>query len=251
MVRWSTPPVTSSIRIMRGCMARPRASSSRLRWPVESSRAKWLRFSSRSTKASASSAASRACFMSRGAGQRADHDVLGHGEIGEGLELLEGARDAAAGDAVGPQAGDLAAVEEDAAGVGRLEAGDQVEQRRLAGAVGADDAEDLALVDIEGDVGVGGEAAEALGHAFDVEQQAHVRLPPRRRMRSSNRLRMPRGPPHADRQDQQAVDDEIDGAAGAAEPDAAVLRQRDQDGRAERRTPQRAAAAEHGHQQRR
>ena len=44
-------------------MASPRASSSRLRWPVDSSRAKWLRFSSRSTKASASSAASRATFM--------------------------------------------------------------------------------------------------------------------------------------------------------------------------------------------
>ena len=44
--------------------------------------------------------------------------------------------------------------------------GDQVEQRRLAGTVGADDAEDLALVDIEGDVGVGGQAAIALGHAL-------------------------------------------------------------------------------------
>ena len=37
-------------------------------------------------------------------------------------------------------------VEEDAAGVERLEAGDQVEQRGLAGAVGTDDADDLALV---------------------------------------------------------------------------------------------------------
>ena len=45
-------------------MASPRASSRRLRWPVESSRAKLLRFSSRSTKASASSAWSRAGFMS-------------------------------------------------------------------------------------------------------------------------------------------------------------------------------------------
>ena len=98
-----------------------------------------------------------------------------------------------AGDAVGAQAGDVVAVEEDAAGVERLEAGDQVEQRGLAGAVRADDAEDLALVHVEGDVGVGGKAAVALGHALDVEQQAHAVPPPRRRMRSSNRLRMPLG----------------------------------------------------------
>ena len=71
---------------------------------------------------------------------------------------------------VGAQAGDVVAVEEDPAGVERLEAGDQVEQRRLAGAVRTDDAEDLALVDVEGDVGVGGQAAVALGDAFDVEQ---------------------------------------------------------------------------------
>ena len=64
MERWSTPPVTSSMRISRGPVASPRASSSRLRCPVESSRAKSLRFSSRLTKASDSSARSRAVFRS-------------------------------------------------------------------------------------------------------------------------------------------------------------------------------------------
>ena len=183
-----------------------------------------------------------------GAGERADDDVLGDGQIRERLELLEGARDAEAADAIGPQAGDVAAVEEDAACVERLEAGDQIEQRGLAGAVRPDDADDLALVHIEGDVGVGGEAAVALRHAFDVEEQAHVVLRAAADALFEQAEDAARAP-HADEQDQDAVDDEIDRAAGAAEPDAAVFRQRDQDRRAQRRPPQRAAAAEHRHQQ--
>ena len=113
-------------------------------------------------------------FHVGGAGQRADDDVLGHREVREGFELLERAGHAQAGDAVGPQAGDVAPVEEDTAGVERLKPGDQIEQRGFAGAVGADDADDLALVHVERDVGIGGEAAVALGQAFDVEQQAHA-----------------------------------------------------------------------------
>ena len=45
--------------------------------------------------------------------------------------------------------GDVDAVERDAAAVGADGAGDQVEQRGLAGAVRADDAERLALRDVE------------------------------------------------------------------------------------------------------
>ena len=83
-------------------------------------------------------------------------------------------------------------VQEDATGVGRLEAGDQIKQRRLAGAVGTDDADDLALVHIEDNIGVGGQPAIAFRQTPDLEQRAHG-LPARRRMRSSNRLRMPLG----------------------------------------------------------
>ena len=46
-------------------------------------------------------------------------------------------------------------------GVGRVEAGDQVEQRRLAGAVRPDDADDLVLADRHAHVAVGLDAAEA------------------------------------------------------------------------------------------
>ena len=47
------------------------------------------------------------------------------------------------------------------AGVGPIEPGHEVEQRRLAGAVRADDADQLALGEIEIDGIDGGEAAEA------------------------------------------------------------------------------------------
>ena len=63
------------------------------------------------------------------------------------------------------------AVEEDAALVDLVEAGDAVEEGRLAGAVGPDDADDGALV--QGEVqGVDGQqAAEALGGAADLEER--------------------------------------------------------------------------------
>ena len=111
---------------------------------------------------------------------------------GKGLSFWKVRATPRPADAIGPQAGDIAAVQEDAAGVGRLEAGDQIEQRRFAGAVGTNDADDLALVHIEGDVSVGGQAAVALRQALNVKEQAHG-VPARRRMRSSNRLRMPLG----------------------------------------------------------
>ena len=49
------------------------------------------------------------------------------------------------------------------------EAGDAVEQRGLAGAVVADEAEDLALAELEVDVVDRGDAAEALHHAVALE----------------------------------------------------------------------------------
>ena len=51
----------------------------------------------------------------------------------------------------------------DLSGGGFVEALDAGQQRGLAGAVGADDAEDLAIGDVEADVVDGGEAAEATG----------------------------------------------------------------------------------------
>ena len=55
-----------------------------------------------------------------------------------------------------------------------MHAGQDFQQRRLAGAVLAEQAEDFAAAHVERDVAQRGDAGEMLGHAFDGEQ--HVAL---------------------------------------------------------------------------
>ena len=74
----------------------------------------------------------------------AEHEVVEHGQAAEQRDVLERARHAERGDRARALAGDVAALERDAAGVGLVEAGDHVEQRGLARAVRADDGEDAA-----------------------------------------------------------------------------------------------------------
>jgi hypothetical protein len=71
-------------------------------------------------------------------------DVLEHRQPREQVADLEAARQPAAVDLVGLQAVDLLAVEQDVARGGAEAAADEVEQRALAGAVGADDGHALA-----------------------------------------------------------------------------------------------------------
>ena len=54
--------------------------------------------------------------------------------------------------------------------VGCLEAGQHAQERGLAAAGTAEQGEQFALLDGEGDVVDGGEAAELLGHALDAEE---------------------------------------------------------------------------------
>src|SRR5262249_30189415 len=82
-------------------------------------------------------------------GQRRKLDVLEHGHAAEELRRLEGPRDAARGDLVRPQPVDPLAGEADLARVGRVEAGQEVHRRRLARAVGPDEAAHLARADRE------------------------------------------------------------------------------------------------------
>src|SRR5207253_6698082 len=81
--------------------------------------------------------------------KRADDDVVEQGKARESPHDLEGAPDSCSADCERRLADELAAVELDAAGTGDDEAVERVEERRLAGAVGSDDAEDLALADLE------------------------------------------------------------------------------------------------------
>ena len=87
--------------------------------------------------------------------------------------------------------------------------GDDVEERRLAGAVGPDDADDRALRDDEVDVADGDQAAEAAGDAIRVEQDLGVDVGtagasarparPCRPRSSGTRSALIRAPPRADR----------------------------------------------------
>ena len=102
---------------------------------------------------------------------RAEQDVLPHREL-PGTRRGPGHRDhAPQGDLVGRHVGDVAAVEHDGAAGRLLDAADGPQQRRLARAVGAQQGDDLALLDVEVD-------AEQHLHAvvFDVDVAAHEQL---------------------------------------------------------------------------
>ena len=78
-----------------------------------------------------------------------EHHVLAHAHRREQAEVLEAARDAERRDLVRGAGEQVLAVEGDAARLGRVEAADAVEERGLAGAVGADQPADRAGLDRE------------------------------------------------------------------------------------------------------
>ena len=84
-----------------------------------------------------------------------------------------GAGEAVARDRIGLCAGDVGAAEHDASGIRREHAVDQIEQRRLAGAVRPDQAENFALAHDETQVVHGLQAAEALADVIELEERRH------------------------------------------------------------------------------
>jgi hypothetical protein len=70
--------------------------------------------------------------------------VLDHGQVGEQLAMLEGARDTQAGDPMRPFPRDDPAVEADRAAGRTVQAANAVQHGRLAGAVRTDQGEQLA-----------------------------------------------------------------------------------------------------------
>src|SRR5262249_35962019 len=117
-----------------------------------------------------------------GATMHADHDVLEDGQGGEEGDILEGPPDAPLGDAVGWRIPEGLAVEAEAPAVGGVEAGEAVEQRRLAGPVWTDDAHDLAHFHRERDLVEGDDAPEVDGDLVHGEDRggspAHRPGPP-------------------------------------------------------------------------
>ena len=96
---------------------------------------------------------------------RGERQVLGHGQAGEEPAVLEGAGQTGQGPQPGAEPGDVGAGEADPPRLGGDEAGQGVDQGRLARAVGPDEAHDLAFPDGQRGVIDRGEATEADGEA--------------------------------------------------------------------------------------
>src|SRR6266536_1078429 len=99
-----------------------------------------------------------------------EHEVFDDGQPRESSGDLKGAHEAAPGDPVRGLPGDVAPVEDDAARLGRDEAGDAVEQRGLARAIGTDEAGDGALLHVEVHAVEGVNAVEAAGQRAHLEE---------------------------------------------------------------------------------
>ncbi|MHC2783736.1 hypothetical protein ACVMBZ_002950 [Bradyrhizobium liaoningense] len=114
--------------------------------------------------------------VARGLRMRADADVVHHRQVREQRHVLEGSADADLGDPVRRPRQDADAVHQDVAGRRLIQPRKAIEERGLAGAVGADQAEDLALVHVEGHAVERDDAAE---HDADVANREQGRCPPR------------------------------------------------------------------------
>ncbi len=101
----------------------------------------------------------------------ADEHVLERGEPAEQAEVLEAARDAAAGEGARGQAQQIGTVQPDAPARRARDAREHVEERALPGAVGPDHGEQLAGRDGERDAVERGDAAEAQRDVLEREQR--------------------------------------------------------------------------------
>ena len=89
----------------------------------------------------------------------------------EQADVLERPRDADSEPVMGRHAGDVAAAEDDIPGADRKDPADQVDGRALARSVGADEAEDVAVRDLEVERIDGPDAAEILRQAAELEDR--------------------------------------------------------------------------------
>ena len=102
-----------------------------------------------------------------------DADVVEDGEGAEEANVLKRAGDAELDDLIDTQSGNGAAVKRDGALGGLVDAGDEIEDGGLAGAVGADEADELVFAHGESDGVDGGEAAETDRGLVELEEGGH------------------------------------------------------------------------------
>src|SRR5947208_96064 len=179
---WFSPAITSSSSSSAGSVARARASSSRLRSASVSPAAGCAAFAPSPTRSTTARASSRAGRMPS---ERADHDVVEHAQARERPHDLERARQSEPADRVRLEPEERAFAEADLARVGRQEAREQVEGRRLACPVRADEPDHLALRQRQIEAGDGVDAAEVLAESARLEQIHGVGGARRRNNRAS------------------------------------------------------------------
>ena len=130
-----------------------------------------------------------------------DCDVVGDRKVGNERKLLEDADNAGAVGRGGRIEGDFRPVEHDASGVRRYDARQDLDQRRLARAVLAENGVNATREDDEVGVGERPHAAIALGYALHPQNRRGRRLQsrhaakPRRRRNPRGRARRPRARP--------------------------------------------------------
>src|ERR1700727_2062212 len=106
-----------------------------------------------------------------------DHDVVEHAHMVEQREVLEGAADAKPWPRIRVERGDvLSAIKQLALGRA-VAARDAVDDRGLAGAVGADDRKQFAGFDAETDIGERAHAAKAERYPAHLQRMVQSSLP--------------------------------------------------------------------------
>jgi hypothetical protein len=101
----------------------------------------------------------------------AQHQVRQHGELVEHRKVLERAGDAHGGHPVGRDPQNGPAPEADLAGLGVVDPGDAVEQRRFAGTVGPDDGEQGPFGHSERDIVQRHQAGKGQGDTVDAQER--------------------------------------------------------------------------------
>ena len=122
----------------------------------------------------------------------AEHDVFRNREVVDQLEMLVHHADAEAIGLAGVADVDRLAVDEDLTGVRLVDAHDDIHQSRLARTVFAEQGEDLALMQLEGNIVVGAQAREVLDDPAHLQNNlvVHTFAPLRRVYGSTAQLRL-------------------------------------------------------------
>ena len=105
-----------------------------------------------------------------------DHDVFDRRHAHKDLEVLESPRQAMSSQHIGTSTSDFYPAQTDRSTLGRINAGHDVEQCCLAGAVGSDDRKNVALWNAYADVMDGLHTSKGNRKPVDDEQMGHASL---------------------------------------------------------------------------